>query len=278
MEGLSGKNRNKWLSKHLGESLNHYDERNYLRLRLVWSKPIIKLIDDKIISLATGQALAKHTQLLSRKHKVPPTKMVKHVLGSFESVEGVAKDIPTIKWEGKVVRGTPTKRSGPSKKKLLNRHSDYSPVLGREFRQDLSNRAAKYIEDLSATKHITEHQRKPLLHELQEGLKQVVDDITLSIARVRRDAKAEILGQLDEDEFRWACEVLELKIEFGKAITNKAEVIKQINRAARRRARDLHPDNNQSEAAREEYERVQRARETLLDYVRHIDTRGTNGN
>jgi hypothetical protein len=237
-----------WLGACLG--CTPYDCKvRYTMLRCgAWADPLFKKLDDEELSTHMVSDFITCTRKHARAKKKPFPVVLDYL---FENWDGVPSHIRTIPWEDEPKVDAPKS----------------SPARSRQFRQMVLHEAKKLVDGLTAGTPIDPAHKESILEEFEISLRQLISDITAEVRKGVHTAEKE-LGPEDAEEFQQACAVLSLSLRYGEPITKRGAA--HIARVARKRAGGLHTDKKthidkaRLEAARLEFDQVNKAREYLL--------------
>jgi len=248
MDRIEGIKPRVWLKQTI--NLDHetsYEERSALYYHRAWSMPLFALIDAKKITQSAATRLVKKTRAYAKLHSISPAEALAQSLqnydGTTKTLSPISQDIP-----------------------LVERLSAISnPVqLSIHFRQQVKLLGTVFVEQLLADVPDSSHQRKDLLEGFDISLSQLIDELSVSIHKVKTDARRiKEQNPVTRKVFSWACEVLGLDFKYGQP---EPIDMKRVSRAKLRRARDLHPDRNPALEAVDEYQAVIEAYNVLQAY------------
>jgi hypothetical protein len=250
--------RRDWFSTQFGGSAVPYEKRGTILRAGKWAWICFERIDSGVYNYSSATYLIRHVKNIFRRTAINPQIVMDKAVEMFD---GTNKSIANLE---NVVR---PKRTTPSPK--VNESAAYSSsanASSKEFRARMNHVVASYLEHIFQQNPVHDFYRGQLEDDFMASIDVLIDELRKKIQSSKRFARNEIVTTVSQSDFELACEVLGLSLVYGDSIDDKTERL--ITRRYQRRAGELHPDKNPGSAARDEYQNVNEAYETMKSYVR----------
>jgi len=243
-----------WLCKTLGGKVSHYQSRSILLNTGGWGEVLFRLVDEGTVTLRKAISLRKKILALSRKEKISTAKALELVVSQCLRGETGPEEVVEAPEE--------TKKDAKEEKK--------GDADARLFKAQVMENAEGFVERICEGYAINGSVKDEVVRRFKVGLGFCISDLINGIREGKRRADMEEALAITVADARWACEVLGIRFVFKKPPDERFVV-----RKANKRAAELHPDRNPTEAAKEEFDRVNKARVVLLAYlkVRRLEDR-----
>jgi hypothetical protein len=247
-----------WFHRRFGGNTSDYDFRSNMLKADKWAHHLFEMVDAGELSLNQAATAVREARKISQIRQVDLDLALK---------AAVANTLETTR------RKKPGKQEEPKERA---RKSSKAPALNveemelsknkiassKEFGRYMHQLGQKFIEAQFDEIYIDDYHKKRLAADFKVSLDQLLDEFRNTVTNTKNKTIDEGIEEIGEDSFNWACQVLGLRVEFGRPID-----IKKVSKIQIRRARDLHPDRNPSKEAAAEYRAVNDAFTILKAYA-----------